>query len=72
MLLLLSIVKRNTKASGAYGMGETTTPYAQREVHRQSATRLFIKSTKNRKKAMETRIYNFNIVTHWFLRELGQ
>ena len=39
MLLLLSIVKRNSKASGAYGMGETTTPYAQREVHRQSATR---------------------------------
>ena len=33
---------------------------------------LFIKSTKNRKKAMETRIYNFNIVTHWFLLELSQ
>jgi hypothetical protein len=33
---------------------------------------LFMKSTKNRKKAMETRIYIFNSVTHWFLRELSQ
>jgi hypothetical protein len=66
-------VKRNSKASGSYGMGETTPPYAQREVHRQSATRtIYEVHKKTQKKAMETRIYIFNSVTHWFLLELSQ
>ena len=74
MLILLSIVKRNSKAFGAYGMeGGEQRPHMPREKYTVKVQQeLFMKSTKNRKKAMETRIYIFNSVTHWFLLELSQ
>ena len=73
MLLLLSIVKKNSKVSGSYGMeGENNDPICPERSTPSKRNKAIYKVHKKQKKAMETRIYTFNSVTHWFLKELSQ
>ena len=51
---------------------EKQLPHMPRVKYTVKAHKAIYKVHKKQKKAMETRIYNFNIVTHWFLLELSQ